>query len=134
MRPADRSPDFLWCWNGRVPMPDGTHAVPRPVPADLLNRAIDLDRAGGTQPGRAAMRRISEQLPDWDEPILRLAESHRARGGYVEAQAGYRDVLALNPNRREALLGLGALLLDAGEEATAPLLHCCGIAPRRPDA
>lgn len=120
-------------------MPDGVHALPDCVgstPADWLNRAIDLDRAGETRVAQALMRQLAERLPDWDEPLARLADSQRAQGADVAAMATYRAVLALNPNRVPALLALGAMLIEAGapEDATAPLLRCCGLAPGNQDA
>ena len=103
-------------------------------PADALNHAIALDRGGAVAPAREAMRRLAARWPDWDEPLLRLAESHRTHGGAAAAHAALRAVLRLNPNREEALLALGALLIEAGEDATFPLLRCCGLAPHRADA
>jgi predicted O-linked N-acetylglucosamine transferase (SPINDLY family) len=45
-------------------------------------------------------------------------------------------VLALNPDRETALLALGALAIEAGTpgDAIGPLLRCCGLCPRHPDA
>ena len=82
------------------------------------------------------MRQLAERLPDWDEPLARLADSQRARGAGTAARHTYRAALALNPNRVSALLALGALLLEAGgaQDATVPLLHCCGLAPGNADA
>ena len=82
------------------------------------------------------MRRLAESQPDWDEPLSRLAESLRTHGANADATGTYRTVLALNPNREQALLALGALLVDAGKscQAVAPLLRCCGLAPHILDA
>ena len=81
------------------------------------------------------MRELMRQLPDWDEPGLRLAESQRARGDPI-AIATFRSVLSINPNREQALLVLGVLLIEAGEprDATKPLLRCCGLWPGNIDA
>ncbi len=124
-----------------LPMPDGgagfaAAVLPEPSPASLLNHAIDLDRAGETGRARDLMRRLAARLPDWDEPLARLAESLRAQGERAAATEAYRAVLTLNPNRRPALLALGALLIETGAplDATAPLLRCCGLAPGDPDA
>ena len=105
-----------------------------PAPADRLNQAIALDRTGNPGASQTAMRALAAAMPDWDEPRLRLAESLRARGG--DAAAAYRAALSLNPHHPRALLGLGALLLEkaAAREALTPLLRCCGLAPRDPDA
>jgi protein O-GlcNAc transferase len=117
-------------------MPEGIGVQPGASPADRLNHAIDLDRAGNTEQAHAAMRRIADCMPDWDEPLARLADSQRAHGAVAAATNTYRDVLALNPNRVPALLAMGALSIEAGaaEEATAALLRCCGLAPGNQDA
>ncbi|HET9019993.1 MAG TPA: tetratricopeptide repeat protein, partial [Acetobacteraceae bacterium] len=48
----------------------------------------------------------------------------------------YEATLAINPNRTEALLGIGATLLLAGEPARARphLLRCCARAPEQAEA
>jgi len=115
-------------------MPDGTIGLQDQSPASRLNQAIDLDRSGKTTRARDIMRSVADSLPDWDEPISRLAESLRTHGECTAAAETYRAVLAVNPNREQALLALGVLLIEAGtpREATAPLLRCCGIRPRDP--
>jgi protein O-GlcNAc transferase len=115
-------------------MPDGATVLADRSPASQLNHAIDLDRAGETNRAHDLMRCLADRLPDWDEPLSRLADSLRRHGNSAATDA-YRAVLALNPNREPALLALGALLIDAGapREATIPLLRCCGLAPRDPD-
>jgi predicted O-linked N-acetylglucosamine transferase (SPINDLY family) len=114
-------------------MPDGAAGLP---PASRLNQAIDLDRAGDTGRAHDLMRSLADSLPDWDEPLSRLADSLRTHGASEAAALAYRGVLALNPNREPALLALGALSVEAGapEEATSPLLRCCGLAPGNPEA
>ena len=115
---------------------DRSPAGARFAPADWLNRAIDLDRMGQTAEAHSVMRQLADRLPDWDEPLARLADSQRAHGAGVAATDSFRAVLALNPNRVPALLALGALLIEAGtpQEAFAPLLRGCGLAPGTPDA
>ena len=109
-------------------MPDG-HAAP----ADLLNRAIALDRAGGVAKARAAMRHLADSLPDWDEPRLRLASSLRLRG--EPSARAWGEALALNPNHPAALLSSGAAALEAGDPRAAlpPLLRRCGLEPHDPN-
>ena len=121
-------------------MPDGGLARPlaaafATAPADRLNRAIDLDRAGDGTRARDLMRGLTENLPDWDEPWLRLGDSLRAAGQPAAAADAYRAACALNPGREPALLALAALAIEAGRpgDAIAPLLRCCGLAPRHPD-
>jgi predicted O-linked N-acetylglucosamine transferase (SPINDLY family) len=100
-------------------------------PATLLNLAIAEDRAGDRGYARTLMRSVAIRLPDWDEPLLRLAESYRAADDMAQAENAYRQVLALNPVRPEALIALGGLLLRHGqaEEARDLLLRGCGVAP-----
>jgi protein O-GlcNAc transferase len=116
-------------------MPDGATVLLELSPADQLNHAINLDRAGETHRAHDLIRCLADRLPDWDEPLSRLAEILRRQGDSAAATEAYRAVLALNPNREQALLALGALLIDAGapREATMPLLRCCGLAPGNTD-
>ena len=88
-------------------------------PATLLNLALAQDAAGERHEARALMRRVGAADPGWDEPHLRLAESHRRVGELQAAEAAYRQALERAPGRLESLVGLGALLVrrGAGEEA-----------------
>ena len=106
------------------------------APATLLNLAIAEDRAGDRARSRRLMQQVAVRMPEWDEPILRLAESLRAAGEYPAAEDTYRRVLELNPDRTEALLALGGLLLMRGkaQAASDPLRHCCAIAPGNAEA
>jgi Flp pilus assembly protein TadD len=101
------------------------------APATRLNLAIAEDRAGDRERGRRLMRQVAVRLPDWDEPVLRLAESLRAAGETKAAEEAYERVLELNPSRSEALIALGGLLLMRGqtEAARTLLIRCCGVAP-----
>jgi predicted O-linked N-acetylglucosamine transferase (SPINDLY family) len=96
-------------------------------PATLLNLAIAEDRAGDRGKGRRLMRMLAIRLPDWDEPVLRLAESLRAAGEVADAEETYREVLVVNPHRPEAMAALAGLLLLRGEawEARSLLRRCC---------
>ncbi len=120
-------------------MPDGAGAriTPgAPSPASRLNHAIDLDRAGETGHARDLMRALALEWTDWDEPQCRLAESLRAHGERAAAADAWREVLAINGNREQALLARGAMAIEAGEPllAQVPLLRCCGLAPANQDA
>ncbi len=99
-----------------------------------INLAIAEDRL--SPDGRATLRAVAKAFPLWDEPPLRLAESHRRAGDVAEAIAQYRQTLELNPDRIEALIGLGILLLGSGDPATAQtlLLRCCGLTPDNAEA
>jgi predicted O-linked N-acetylglucosamine transferase (SPINDLY family)/thioredoxin-like negative regulator of GroEL len=106
------------------------------APATLLNLAIAEDRVGDRERARRLMRQVAVRLPEWDEPVLRLAESLRAAGEMVAAEEAYRQVLELNPNRLEALIALAGLLLMRGRavDAREVLIRCCGIAPDNAEA
>ena len=106
------------------------------APSTLLNLALAEERTGDLQRARRLMHSLQERLPQWDEPSLRLAENLRRDGCNAGAEAAYRQVLAINPRRKEALLALSGLLLARGEavEARELLLRCCGVAPDCPEA
>ncbi len=101
------------------------------APATLLNLAIAEDRVGDRERARRLMRQVAVRLPEWDEPILRLAESLRGAGENGAAEEAYRRVLELAPLRSEALIALSGLLLMRGQadEARDLLIQCCGVAP-----
>ena len=103
-------------------------------PVTLLNLALAEDRL--FPDGRERLLALADAHPHWDEPRLRLAESFRRAGEAESAKAQYRLALGLNPDRLEALLGLGAMLLTEGDAAAAqPLLRrCCGLAPDNAEA
>jgi predicted O-linked N-acetylglucosamine transferase (SPINDLY family) len=105
-------------------------------PSGLLNLAIAEDRAGDLKRGRRLMQDLSLRFPEWDEPVLRLAESFRAHGEATAAEHAYSRVLSINPGRVEALIALAGLLILRGQaEAARPLLlQCCGLTPERADA
>ncbi|WP_428488231.1 tetratricopeptide repeat protein [Rhodopila sp.] len=100
-------------------------------PSTVLNLAIAKDRTGEREAARSLMHKVAAHLPDWDEPVLRIAESLRAGNDLAGAEAAYREVLERNPIRPAALIALGGLLLSRGEalEARDLLLRCCGVTP-----
>ena len=105
-------------------------------PATLLNLAIAEGRAADPKRARALIRSVAVRAPDWDEPMLRLAENLRAAGEITEAAEVYQHVLELNPDRPEALIALGGLLLMRGdtEKARDVLLRGCGVVPGNAEA
>ena len=105
------------------------------TPAGRLNLAIAEDRAGDREYARRLIREVAAELPDWDEPPVRLAESLRAAGEYDAAEAAYRQALELNARRPEAMVALSGLLLMRNEPASARdlLIQCCGVAPDNPE-
>ena len=64
-------------------------------PATMLNLAIAEDRAGDRARARRLMQSVAVRLPDWDEPMLRLAESLRGAGDNAGAEEAYRQVLEI---------------------------------------
>jgi predicted O-linked N-acetylglucosamine transferase (SPINDLY family) len=107
--------------------------------ATRLNLALAEDQTGNRERARFLMKQVAAAAPDWDEPLVRLAESLRAAGELPAAEAAYRSALALNSRREEALVALAGLLLtqgdkSKGEEACDLLLRCCGINPKRAEA
>ncbi len=100
-------------------------------PGTLLNLAIAEDRAGDRARARRLMRQVAVSMPDWEEPMLRLAESLRTTSEHAAAEEAYRHVLELNPDRAEALIALSGLLLmrEQPEPACDLLRHCCDVAP-----
>jgi len=105
-------------------------------PVTVLNLALAEEQGGDRPRGRALMVGLAERLSDWPEPMLRLAESHRAAGEFDAAEAAYRNTLERDPGRAEALLGLSGLLLGFGRPAEARdlLLRCLGRSPDRAEA
>jgi protein O-GlcNAc transferase len=106
------------------------------TPVTVLNLAIAEDRAGDRDRARLLLQQVTNWLPTWDEPILRLAESLRAAGEHAGAEEAYRQVLDRNPFRQEALVALAGLLLmrDQPEPARDLLLRCVGRAPNNAEA
>ena len=100
-------------------------------PATLLNLAIAEDYAGDRTRARSLMQEVHARQPEWDEPLLRYAESLRRAEEHPQAEAAYEQVLEINPRRVEALISLALLLLRRSEAARAQLLmlRCCAVAP-----
>jgi protein O-GlcNAc transferase len=132
---------------GMVHLAAGRHAAARSAfrtavalgdcsPVTLLNLALAEDWTGDTARARLLMRELHARLPDWDEPLLRLAESLRRAGEASAAEAAYERTLEINPRRPEALISLAAMLLGRGEAERAQMLmlRCCAIAPDRAEA
>ncbi len=105
-------------------------------PATLLNLAIAEERAGNRDRAIAIAGPLAARLPDWAEPVLRLAQMHRAAGDFGPAEGCYRSALALEPGRREALVGLGAMLTKRARltEALPLLAQACALHPGDPEA
>jgi Flp pilus assembly protein TadD len=85
-------------------------------PSTILNLAIAEDHTGSRDHAQHLMRLVADQLPDWDEPVVRLAESLRAAGETAAAETAYRRALDLNPRRAQSLIALS-------ERAAAALLR-----------
>jgi Flp pilus assembly protein TadD len=69
------------------------------------------------------------------ELLSRARQAHQA-GHLPQAEALYRQILQVEPNSAEALLGLGTLCLQQGKlaEAVPPLEQFVGLEPHRTDA
>ncbi|MBU6496900.1 MAG: hypothetical protein KGQ40_00085 [Rhodospirillales bacterium] len=102
----------------------------------MVNLAIAEDRLGNLSASRALLTQLSDNEPDWDEPFLRLAESWRGAGEPAEAEAYFEAALQRNPAREEAMVALGALLVQRGAFARAQMLmlRCCCWAPHNAEA
>ncbi len=102
----------------------------------LINLALAEERAGDAVRARALLEELRQRFPTWDEPPLRQAEALRRAGDSRAAEGAYQRVLAVNPKRPEALLGLAALLVGRGEavEAQMLMLRCCDAAANLAEA
>ena len=105
-------------------------------PPTLLNLALAEQKAGDQACALEMMEALERQLPEWDEPPLRIAEALRAADRFGDAELAYGRAIEINPQRLSALLGLAGLLILRGDGETARelLLRSCGIAPGRADA
>ena len=112
------------------------HAAGDRSPVLRLNLAIACDRTGDRGEARFLMRSVALDVPDWDEPWLRLAESLRAEMRLEDAAAAYDQVLERAPDRAEALIALGAIRIQLGEPIAAQtlLVRACGVAPGNAEA
>lgn len=94
-----------------------------------LNLAIERQKAGHVHEARLEMQALAQADKGWDEPVFRLADSHRAEGDDSRAGERYRDCLMRNPRHHDALLGLAATQLRIGNilAAQTTLLRCCRL-------
>ena len=69
---------------------------------------------------------LAAEYPDWDEPLVLLAQALREAGDWIGAEQAYRRALALDPHRVEALTALGAHLAtsEPGEARVLLSLAC----------
>lgn len=106
------------------------------APPVLLNLALAEDGCGETARAHTLMHQVAAVCPDWEEPWVRLAESHRSAGHPDAAADAYRAALDRAPRRWEALAGLAGLLIARGNCAGARdlLLRCIGQDPERAEA
>ena len=101
-------------------------------PVTQLNLALAEERCGDADAARRRIEKVAAEVPGWDEPLLRLAESLRWSGEWPAAEQAYRRTLELNPLRYEALLALGAGLVARGRAAEALLflVQACECEPQ----
>ncbi len=101
-------------------------------PATTINLALAEQGCGDTIAAKRRLEGAARNYPGWDEPHLRLAELYRHDGNWPAAEHSYRDALERNPERAEALVALGAGLLNDARPAEAiPLLRRACAKPNR---
>ncbi|HEU5248474.1 MAG TPA: tetratricopeptide repeat protein [Thermoanaerobaculia bacterium] len=98
--------------------------APPPEARLALGEARQALGAGNFAKARERLSAARRLSPDWPEAALVLAALETREGRVPEAIRAYRDVLAADPGRFEALVGLANLLWDepdrsAKEEALA---------------
>ena len=78
------------------------------------------------------MAGLSVEMPDWDEPRLRLIQSLRKVREYGLARQICQSLLQQYPDHERALLALGGIELEADQprSAISPLLRACGSSSR----
>lgn len=87
-----------------------------------------LDAVGGRRPAPRVV--FAENAPPSPDELAARAEAHRRAGRLAQADAGFRRVLALEPEHPAALQGLGMLLARGGSPAAAlPLLQRAAARP-----
>ncbi len=96
----------------------------------LLNLALAEGHAGDAGLASRLLVELAASFPDWEEPLLRLAERARRAGQHDAAIGLYRRVLDIRP-RREAMVSLAAMQLQRGDVVSAQcqLLQACALAP-----
>jgi TolB-like protein/Tfp pilus assembly protein PilF len=84
--------------------------------------------------GRAAARRAIELDPSLGEPRGTLAGVNEEHGHWIEAEAGFREALALEPNNANVQQWHGELLSDVGQlsESIAALKRAEALDPVSP--
>ncbi|CAC9550123.1 conserved hypothetical protein [Leishmania infantum JPCM5] len=73
-----------------------------------------------------------ELEPKWFKAHLRVGDAHRKRGHFAEAEAAYREALALQPECATALAGLRALQVESADLPAAAATFLRGHAERAP--
>lgn len=87
-----------------------------------------LEAVGGRRPTPRLV--VAENAPPPPAELAVRAEAHRRAGRLAQADAGFRRVLALDPDHLAALRGLGILLTRGGSPAAAlPLLQRAATHP-----
>ena len=90
------------------------------IPAVKLFRNGDLaSEFTGALPESALREFLGKFLPTATDKAALAAAGMEATGRVEEARAAYQAILAADPNQAKALLGLGRLALNAGEDDAA---------------
>jgi protein O-GlcNAc transferase len=95
------------------------------------NEALALDAAGNASAAIVVLRDFASRCPNCADLHLRLGQLLRAQGEVEAAVVCFRRAHECDPRRVEPLLGLGAMLVGAGDSAQAEpaLRRCCALAP-----
>ncbi len=83
--------------------------------ADLVAEAIIAERDGSRALATSLLSRAMSLAPDWDEPLIRMAQCRRAEHKMKEARALYRKATSLPRCRVECFISAGVLALQDNE-------------------
>lgn len=84
-------------------------------PQLLRGRSLVHIRLENLQAASEDATRAADAAPTWLEPRVLMGEIARARGRPAQAEAAFRQVLAINPDHWPSLVNLADLAQEAGE-------------------
>lgn len=94
------------------------------IPAvKLFHRGEEIAEFTGALPEPQVQMWLQQNLPSPVDDVLQRAEAARDAGGRAAAMAAYQEALSMDPNRDDARLELGKLLLDSDPAAAAEMLE-----------
>lgn len=102
----------------------------------ILQRAMDLHRAGSLDEAEALYRRVAAASPAQVDPWRLLGTLLHARTRYAEALEAFERARALRPDGPMILFGCANALVELGrfDEAMACFDHCLRVQPGFSDA